>query len=152
MIRLLKLMHFTGLILFLGSILTFVAVSFLSEKATLAELAFARKIISFGTQFITTPGLWLLVLTGNAMSLKKYGINNKFVRIKIFLAALILANTYIMILPAVAEATALAINSLQQGELNVLYKTAYMKETVFGAINVILTFSAMAVSIWRKGK
>ena len=43
--RALRLVHFGGLALFLGSIFTFIAVSSLTKQASLANLAFSRTII-----------------------------------------------------------------------------------------------------------
>ncbi len=46
------MLHSLGLVLFLGSILTYTMISGLAIKDNLANLAFAREIISTGSKFI----------------------------------------------------------------------------------------------------
>ncbi len=69
--RVLRLAHLLGLVVFLGSIVTFVVISALAQGAGLQERAFGRKVISVGTRVLTLPGLWVLVLTGVWMGCKR---------------------------------------------------------------------------------
>lgn len=64
MLRGMKLVHFGGLVIFLGSILTFIVISALIEGASLENIAFGRKIIRTGTNVLTLPGMWALAITG----------------------------------------------------------------------------------------
>lgn len=134
MLRGLKLAHFGGLVIFLGSILTFIVISSLIEGASLENIAFGRKIISTGTNVLTLPGMWVLAITGVWMGYKRYGLN-----------------AYFFILPAVNSATEIAVQSLAQGQLLPEYKAAYMRETIFGAVNVLLTIAAAVVGVWKVG-
>jgi hypothetical protein len=151
MIRGLRLAHFGGLIIFLGSIITFIVISTLIEGATLENIAFGRKIISTGTSILTLPGMWVLAITGLWMGYQRYGVKQRFFQIKLLLMTLVVANAHFIIAPAVASATELAARSLAQGQLLPAYQAAYMQESIFGAINVLLTLTAAVVGVWKVG-
>ena len=53
--RLLKLAHLLGLVLFLGSILSFIVLTTLADAGSISDLAFARRAISAGTTALTVP-------------------------------------------------------------------------------------------------
>lgn len=146
-----KLAHFGGLVIFLGSILTFIVISALIEGASLENIAFGRKIISTGTNALTLPGMWVLAITGIWMGYKRYGFKQRFVQIKLALIALVILNANIFIVPAVTSATEIAAQSLLQGQLLPEYKAAYMRESLFGAVNVLLTVAAAVIGVWRVG-
>ena len=117
MLRGLKLAHFGGLVIFLGSILTFIVISSLIEGASLENIAFGRKIISTGTNVLTLPGMWVLAITGVWMGYKRYGLKQRFFQIKLLLVSLVVLNTYLFIEPAVNSATEIAVQSLGHGRL-----------------------------------
>lgn len=152
MIRGLKLVHFIGLVLFLGSIITFIIISSLIEGSSLSNIAFGRKIISSGTNALTLPGMWMLAITGVWMGLLRYGIRQRYFQIKLLLIVLIMLNAHFFIVPAVTTATDIATHSLDQGKRFAQYDEAYMRESVLGAVNVLLTLSAIIVGIWGIGK
>ncbi|MFB3895640.1 MAG: hypothetical protein ACE14V_04980 [bacterium] len=147
MFRLLKLIHFIGMILMLGSIFTFVLISVVTKVFSPDEPDFGRIIIAFGTYLLTFPGIWLLVLSGIWMGYIKYGFKSRFVQIKFILGLLIILNGYLFVLPAVKLATTLAMH----GQISSAYHAAYMQESSFGAINVLIAIIAAIVGIWRIG-
>lgn len=151
MFRIMKLLHFIGLILFLGSILSFILVSTLMEGAALEWVVFGRRIISAGTQALTLPGMWLMAISGLQMAFKRYGVRVRFVQIKALIMLLIVLNAHLLVMPAVTQATALAIQSLAEGQLLPGYHAAYLRESICGAMNVLLTLLAAAVGVWRVG-
>lgn len=151
MLRGLKLAHFGGLVIFLGSILTFIVISALIEGASLENIAFGRKIISAGTNALTLPGMWVLAITGTWMGYKRYGVKQRLFQIKLLLITLVVINAYFFVVPAVTSATEIAVHSLAQGQILPEYKAAYMQESVFGAVNVLLTIAAAVVGIWKVG-
>ena len=146
-----KLAHFGGLVIFLGSILTFIVISALIEGASLENIAFGRKIISTGTQNLTFPGMWVLAITGVWMGYKRYGLKQRFFQFKLLFIALIVVNAYVFIVPAVNSATEIAVQSLARGQLLPEYKAAYIQESIFGAVNVILTIAASIIGVWKIG-
>lgn len=151
MLRGLKLAHFGGLVMFLGSILTFVVVSALIEGAGVENIAFGRIVVSTGTNILTLPGMWVLAITGAWMGYKRYGLKQRFFQIKLLLMMLIILNAYFFVVPAVSSATEIAVRSLAHGQLLPEYKAAYMQESIFGAVNVLLTLAAAVVGVWRLG-
>ena len=54
-------------------------------------------------------------------------------------------------MPAVTSATDIATRSLVQGHLLPEYKAAYMQESIFGAINVLLTVAAAVIGVLKIG-
>lgn len=147
----LKLAHFGGLVIFLGSIITFVVVSALIHGASLENVAFGRKIISTGTNVLTLPGMWVLAITGVWMGYKRYGLKQRFFQLKLLIITLVVINAYFFVEPAATSATEIAARSLAQGHLLPEYKAAYLQETIFGAVNVLLTVAAAAIGVWKIG-
>lgn len=147
----LKLAHLGGLVIFLGSIITFVVVSALIENASLENIVFGRKIISTGTNVLTLPGIWLLAITGVWMGYKRYGLKQRFFQLKLLVIMLVVMNAYFFTIPAVKSATEIAASSLAQGQLIPAYKAAYMKESIFGGVNVLLTIAAAIIGVWKIG-
>ena len=147
----LKLVHFIGLVIFLGSILTFVVISTLIEGASLENIAFGRKVISTGTNVLTLSGIWVLAVTGVLMGYKRYGLKQRFFQIKLLLIILVVIDAYIFVVPAVTSATGIAVRSLEQGQLLPGYRAAYLQESIFGAVNVLLALAASIVGVWRIG-
>lgn len=151
MVRGLKLAHFGGLIIFLGSIITFIIISAFIEGASLENIAFGRKIISTGTNVLTLPGMWVLAITGIWMGYKRYGLHQRFFQLKLLLITMVVINAYFFVVPAATSATEIAVRSLAQGKLLQEYKAAYMQESIFGAVNVFLTIAAAVIGVWKIG-
>ncbi len=95
--------------------------------------------------------MWVLAITGAWMGYKRYGLRQRFVQLKLLLITLVVLNAHFFIAPAVNSATDLAVRSLAQGQLHPEYKAAYMRESIFGALNVLLTVAAAVVGVWRVG-
>jgi hypothetical protein len=151
MFRGLKLVHFAGLALVLGSIFTFIVISSLIEGANLENVAFGRKIISTGTRVLTIPGIWALAITGVLMGYKRYGLKQRYIQLKLLIAVVILVNGYFFVIPAVTLATGLAAQSLALGQLLEAYRSMYMQESIVGTINVIFIIAAAVIGVWRIG-
>lgn len=149
MMRVLKLAHYLGLVLFLGSIFTFTVISSLIEGASLEGVVFGRMVISTGTTHLTLPGLWLLIISGIGMGYLREGRQHSLPRSKLLFSALIVLNTYLMVLPAVSTATELAGQSLAAGQLLAAYHPAYLQESLFGAINVVLALALSVIGTWK---
>lgn len=151
MIRMLKLAHIGGLVVFLGSIPTFTVISALTVDASLENIAFGRGVISTGTQMLTLPGMWMTVITGIWMGRKRYGLKQRFIRLKLLLVSLIVLNAHVLIVPAASMATEIAIRSLTHDRLLPAYTGAYLQESIFGAANVLLAVMAAVIGVWRLG-
>jgi hypothetical protein len=149
MVKILKFLHVLGIVLFLGSIITFIIVSSRIEGASLENTLFGRQIISAGSAALTLPGLWLIGISGILMAAIKYGFKVNFLRLKGVIFILILINAYLFVLPNVSHATELAASSLKSGLLDEGYREAYLQESITGGINVLLSFAATFIAIWN---
>ncbi|MDH5655526.1 MAG: hypothetical protein OEZ34_06430 [Spirochaetia bacterium] len=145
--RLIKVIHLLSLVSFLGSILTFIFISTMIDDAPMSEVHAGRKFIAEGTAGLTMPALWAMILTGLISGYKKFGFRSRFFQIKAGAAALLLINAYLFIIPSVNEATEIALRSADI--LPVEYSAAYMKESLFGAANVILTITTIMIAVWK---
>jgi len=149
--KFMKLFHHLGIVMFLGSIITFASVSMLVKDRSLSDLVFAREIIKAGSYYLTLTGLALLFISGAVLLLMEYRTPGHFwLNIKKVLTLLIILNTFIFILPAVNSALDLAKESLAKGGVLPEYNSAYMKESIAGGINAGLAFVSIVVSFWRK--
>ena len=146
----LRLTHIAGLVIFLGSIFTFILISALIETASLENISFGRQIISKGTKVLTIPGMLTIAISGLWLGYIRYGLRHRFFLIKAMLISVIVINTTFFILPAVNSATEIAIKSLAQGVLLPEYKPAYMQESIFGAVNVFIAIVAAIIGVKSK--
>lgn len=85
------------------------------------------------------------------MGFNRYGLKQRFFQMKLLLIALVVINAHFFVVPAVASATEIAARSLAQGRLLPEYEVAYMQESVFGAVNVLLTLAAAVIGVWKVG-
>lgn len=148
-----RLLHYVGMILTLGSILTYVVISRLLAGADLDALAFGRTIIREGTLYLTLPGMWLVVLTGAFLTARRYGfLASRWLDLKLALGIGALLNAHLVIVPATETLLVLARDSAATGTLHSDYLATYWyRESIPGAINVACMLAAMALGIWRPG-
>ena len=153
MLRLCKLLHVLGWVLFLGSILTFILISIHTQGGPLGGLVLGRRLISSGTDLLTLPGLWMITVTGLWMSIQRSGPGQSFVQIKLVLAAATIINAHSVVRPAARSAMDLAARSRTQCQLLPAYRSAYVRESIAGSLNVAFTLAAAAVGVWKpRGK
>ena len=151
MLRASRLAHIVGVVMAVGSISTFLVVSAVIDGGPVEGIALGRRIISTGTNVLTLPGLGLVGGSGLWMGWRRYGPRHRFFRLKLLLAALIAANGLFFVVPSVARATEIAVRSLAQGRLQPEYGPAYVRESAFGAANVVLLLTAVVLGVWRAG-
>jgi hypothetical protein len=151
MFRVLRLAHVLGLVLSLGSILTFLVVSAVIEGTDVRSIALGRRIISAGTNALTIPGLGLLAVGGIGMVLLRSSLKERLFQLKLLLLVLVGINGALFVAPAVKAATEIAIRSEALGRLLAEYRPAYARESMFGAANVVLLLAAVLLGVWRAG-
>ena len=150
--QVMRFVHILGLVLFLGSILTFLVASSVGADGGVADLAVARRVISTGTSHLSLPGLALLIAAGVALVVTGSGMLKKWwVRVMAIAAAGIVANGFLVVLPAVHSATQLAEASVAAGHLVAGYHQAYVRESSAGDVNIALGFVAMLAGVWGAG-
>lgn len=151
MFRAMKFFHIMGTTLFLGSIFTFIVVSAQVQGASLDNLVFGRQVIGAGTWALTLPGICVTAATGIWMGYKRFGLTQRFCLIKLLLTALIAVNGFFFVVPAVLTATEAAVQSRALGHLLPTYDPAYLKESIFGSINILAALAASIVGVWKIG-
>lgn len=141
-----------GLIIFLGSILTFIVASLVTSGGGVGDLVIGRRIIGAGTTFLTLPGLGFLMVSGGALVVMNRDIlREPWARAMVIATVGIVGNGLLVVLPAVRSANALAEASMAAGRLVAAYRHAYATESIAGAVNVALALLAMAAGVWRFG-
>jgi hypothetical protein len=144
----LRLLHLIGLVLFLGSILTFIVASSVPATGDVTSLVVARRVISAGTNVLTLPGLGLLIATGIGLMWRRLRLrDHRWLQVMALAAGLIALNGFLFVLPAVRRATALAEESLALGTVSAAYTRAYVAESSAGSVNVILGLAAMVAGV-----
>jgi hypothetical protein len=144
----LRFIHLIGLVLFLGSILTFVVASSVPAAADVASLVVARRVISTGTNVLTLPGLGLLIVTGVGLAWGQLRPrDHRWLQVMVFAAGLIALNGLLFVLPAVRSASALIEEARSLGTVTEAYTRAYVRESSAGSVNVLLGLVAMVAGV-----
>ncbi len=149
-----KWLHLIGLVMFLGSILSFIAMNAFVGASINAELiSHQRQFVSAITWTLTIPGMWILVITGCLTALVgKYRLGeNRWLIVKLVLAALILINGTFFISPLVNQVTGIAGQGAIQGQLLPTYMPLKAKEDMFGIANFLMILIAFVFAIFRPG-
>lgn len=145
----LSVAHIIGFSAFLGSIAVYIVISAIAGMVPSEALSFGRAVIEAGTEYITVPGLWLVAVTGVAKAAKTRSLLSlPTVRIKLALTIAMLANTHLIIMPAVRDAATLAREGVQTGSLPAAYASAYYTESVAGAFNVLMAVTCAGLGVF----
>ena len=144
----LKFVHLIGLVLFLGSILTFIVASSVPATGDLPSLVVARRVISAGTNALTLPGLGLLIASGIGLKWGRLRLrDHRWLQVMVAAAGLVVLNGLLFVLPAVHSASALVEESQSLGTLTEAYTRAYVLESSAGSLNVVLGLVAMFAGV-----
>jgi hypothetical protein len=147
-----RFVHTAGLVLLLGSILTFLVASSVGKSGVVVELAVVRRVIGRGTTCLTLPGLALLIASGVALVLTGSGmLKKRWVQVMAIATIGVVANGVLVVMPAVRAATDSAAASLAAGHLVAGYEQAFHRETFAGNINILLAVVAMIAGVWGTG-
>jgi hypothetical protein len=146
--KVLQFIHLIGLVLFLGSILTFVVASSVPAAGDVASLVVARRVISAGTNALTLPGLGLLIASGIGLTWGRLRLrDHRWLQVMVIATGLIALNGLLFVLPAVRSASALIEESRALGTLTEAYTRAYVLESSAGGVNVLLGLLAMVAGV-----
>jgi len=147
-----KLLHAIGLVLVLGSILTFVVMNMVVGSSTDAMLIYHQRLfVSAISRMLTIPGVWILVGAGSLRTvLGKYRLSdNRWLVAKLVLCTMILINTMFVVYPLVNHVTAIAKLSAVQGQLLDAYAPLKRLEDRYGMANFLMLVTAFLVAVYK---
>jgi hypothetical protein len=146
--RIAKALHFVGLAMFLGSILSHVSLSFVPGARDPARaMLFWRQGIEIATDTLTLPGLGLLVVTGLFMA--GWG-GSKFARqrwliVHLTIGLLIVLIAAFVMLPIGVQSLDQAVK-IRHGVGSIETISALIgRERVFGAISIVLALLSILI-------
>lgn len=148
--QVLKLLHYIGLTMFLGSVLMFIIIAGTTSHENLDALLVTRQIILYGEYFLTLPGIVIVLITGIVMTSKYYSFFQlRWLNIKQVSILLISLNAIFFLYPYANELLDLTRQSIQEGKLLPEYAVIETKEALAGAVNILLILLSMVAVIWR---
>ena len=148
--KILKITHFLGLAVFLGSIPGHIVLGRLVDPAadlkgfTLLMHAKYMTILA-----LTLPGVALMLLTGIAMMLRRGTTPNKFrwMAVKLALVALIALNGAFVLTPLARDIAAAAQAAVTTGSLPAGFADLARKEGAFGAANLAMILAVIGLAV-----
>ncbi len=149
-----KVLHLIGLVMFMGSILSFIAMnSFVGASTDAVLISHQRQFVSTITWALTIPGMWILVIAGclTALSGKYVLTEHRWLAGKLVLAVLILINATFFISTLVGQVTGIAEQSAIQGQLLSTYMPLKAKEDMYGIANFLMILVSILLAIYKPG-
>lgn len=141
----LKVAHFIGLAMFLGSIFAHISVNAVPGVGTdPAATLTARQAIVAATAWVTLPGLLLAIASGLGLTIMGgHGFGRKrWLTLHQTAAMLILLNALLVLTPAGRD----AVEAARSGSMEAV-ATAAAPESRFGPANLLLTLAAIALAV-----
>ena len=133
----LKVLHLMGLVLFLGSIFGHIVAGSLSGGPVSGGFLVAREHIAAATQFLTVPGLVLVLASGVGLWLMGWSVkNSRWLGVHMGLAVMVTLIAFVVVLPAGAEMMALASTDMVANMEKIVAANRF--EDIGGAVNVLL--------------
>lgn len=143
----LKVAHFVGLAMFMGSVLAHISVNAVPGVGTdPAATLTARQAIVAATTWVTLPGLLLAIASGLGLALLGgHGFGRTgWLTLHQAAALLILLNAVLVLVPAGRE----AVEAAHTGSLEAV-ATAAATESRFGPVNLLLTLSVVVLGVGK---
>jgi hypothetical protein len=145
-------MHLIALAMFLGSILSHVAIGFVPGANHPAQtMLFGRQAIEIATWSVTIPGLALLAATGLFMTFRRglgFG-RRRWLTVHQIIGALILINAALILVPVGGDLLDVASKIIQGvGSLETFAALAG-RERLFGAVNLVLAVATIFVAVLK---
>lgn len=150
MLKLLKVAHLLGLVMFFGSILGHVSVGLIpAVKEDPRTALIARQAIDVATTALTMPGLLLLLLSGTAMVVvgRLPILRTRWLALHAVFGLLILLNAIVVLYPLGQDILAVAAQ-VSGGALPIdRIDPLKGREAAFGAANMVLCLAALILAV-----
>jgi hypothetical protein len=141
----LKVIHFIGLAMFLGSVFAHISVNAVPGVGTdPAATLTARQAIVAATTWVTLPGLLLAIASGLGLTiLGGHGFGRtRWLTLHQAAALLVLLNAVLVLAPAGRE----AVEAARSGSMETVAAAA-APEGRFGPVNLLLTLAAVVLAV-----
>ncbi len=146
----LKGLHFVGLALFLGTIVSSIVIDIHIEGRGLTALAEGRQAVSLISHALIMSGLGLMIVTGIGLSILRYGFRwPRWILVKILFVVVIFGVAFFALLPALDSATVWAVRSAKDGILHSEYTYYLTRESIFGIANMLVFIGAAVFALWK---
>ncbi|WP_133650972.1 hypothetical protein [Paraburkholderia flava] len=148
--RTLLLFHFLGIALSVGSRFVDFVIEKQTEDSSLQMLTFGRDLTGVTARTLTAPGFWLVIVTGVAMTLLRYGRRPPiWVWIKIGLTVVGLVVASALVAPALQASRQWAHWSVDHNQLAQQFVQSASHASFYGAIVFTLFLINLPVAIWK---
>lgn len=138
-----------GLALFLGSIPGHILLGRLADPADLEGFALLMHAKYLSVVALTLPGLFLTLLTGIALMLRRGMTPNKvrWMAAKLALVVLIVLNGALILRPVAAEMALSARGAVKAGNLPPGFAELERREGMFGAANLAMILAVIGLAV-----
>ncbi|URV28339.1 hypothetical protein [Burkholderia gladioli] len=148
--RTLLVFHLLGIALVIGSRAANIVVYRQTSQAGVPMLGLGRDLGRVIGQSLTSPSLFVIVVTGVAMAFLRYGRRPPlWVWIKACLTVLVLTVAFTLVGPSLRVAQELARWSTEHNQLAVHYEASAMRASLYGGIVFALFFVNIVVAVWK---
>jgi uncharacterized membrane protein len=150
----LKVAHFVGLALFLGSIPGHILLGRLADPAAdLQGFALLMHANYVNGLAFTLPGLFLMLLTGIVLMLRRGLTPNRYrwMAVKLMLVSLIALNATFILRPLAGEIADTAGASVSAGSLPAGFADLERREGIFGAVNLAMILAVVGLTVFKPG-
>ena len=143
-----RFMHIVGIAMFFGSVLAHVTAGLIPGVADNPEVMLAaRQAITLANWYVTIPGLILAIVSGALMVAYAGYLKRRRLVMHIAAAAAIAVIAAIVLIPEALELQA-AAKAVGTGTMTPeAFAGAAARESLFGAINIVLTLAAIGAGI-----
>ena len=148
MYKSLKVLHIIGMALLLGSIFAHIAAGRVPGAGTEpAAMVFARQTIDVATRSVTLPGLALAIVSGILMVLLGPAgvLKRRWQLAHMALAAIVVAVTFIVMIPAGREILATALAIAAGSKPADAFSAVALPEHIWGGVNILLILIVVAI-------
>jgi hypothetical protein len=149
-LRSLLFLHFIGLGMSIGTRLADFVINRATSGASLQTLSFGRDLTGQLGRTLILPGFWLIVVTGVAMTLVRYGLRAPiWVWIKICLNIVGIGIAGPLVAPALEAARQWAHWSVEHNQLAPQFQESTAQASLYGGIVFALFLLNIPVAIWK---
>lgn len=131
----------------LGSIASFISMNIIaSDSPTIEFFYWQRRFVNPIMDFVTMPGIWLLLIGNFGLFLQQ---KNKINALLLFLSFLVVLNGQFIIIPLAKLVSNLAIKQFQRSHMIQDFTANKLIEDICGGINLIFVLIYLVVYIFH---